>query len=148
MSEKSNLAVEYFGQKLHCSQAVLLAFAEECGLTGEQAIKAGSCLGSGMRKGEVCGALTGALVALGLIAGQCAADDLEGRARSNRLNDEMMDRFSQCCGSWLCKDLLGCDIATEAGLAHARSSNLFTTRCPVFVEQAALLVEEILEGEK
>ena len=48
-------ALAYYSQKFHCSQAVLAAFAEECGLTEEQALKLGACLGSGMRKGEVCG---------------------------------------------------------------------------------------------
>ena len=31
-------AVNYFSQKLHCSQAVLAAFADECGITEEEAI--------------------------------------------------------------------------------------------------------------
>ena len=48
-------ALEYFGRKFHCSQAVLAAYASECGLTEEQALKLGACFGSGMRKGEVCG---------------------------------------------------------------------------------------------
>ena len=46
-------ALNYFSQQLHCSQAVLAAFAEECGITEEQALKLGSCFGGGMRKGEV-----------------------------------------------------------------------------------------------
>ena len=58
--EKAN---ELFGQKFHCSQAVFAAFAEELGITEEQALKIGACFGSGMRKGEVCGACTGALMA-------------------------------------------------------------------------------------
>ena len=43
-------AVDYFSQKLHCSQSVLAAFSEECGITEEQALKLGSCFGGGMRK--------------------------------------------------------------------------------------------------
>ena len=63
-------ALNYFSLELHCSQSVLAAFAEECGITEEQALKLGSCFGGGMRKGEVCGAVTGALMALGLLYGQ------------------------------------------------------------------------------
>ena len=70
-------AVDYFSQKLHCSQSVLAAFADECGITEEQALKLGSCFGSGMRKGEVCGAVTGALMVLGLLYGQNKAGDAE-----------------------------------------------------------------------
>ena len=80
-------ALNYFSQQLHCSQAVLAAFAEECGITEEQALKLGSCFGGGMRKGEVCGAVTGALMALGLLYGQKNAGDAEGRQTSNKVND-------------------------------------------------------------
>ena len=67
MTNKRDMAIEYFSQKMHCSQAVLAAFSEECGISEEQAFKLGSCFGSGMRKGEVCGACTGALMVLGLL---------------------------------------------------------------------------------
>ena len=63
-------ALDYFGRKFHCSQSVLAAFAPECGLTEEQALKLGACFGSGMRKGEVCGACVGALMVLGALYGQ------------------------------------------------------------------------------
>ena len=46
-------AVNYFSQKLHCFQAILAAFAKECGITEEEAFKFCSCFGSGMRKREV-----------------------------------------------------------------------------------------------
>ncbi|MBQ5441600.1 MAG: C_GCAxxG_C_C family protein, partial [Firmicutes bacterium] len=41
--------------------------AKECSITEEEAFKLGSCFGSGMRKGQVCGAVTGALMVLGLL---------------------------------------------------------------------------------
>ena len=63
-------ALALFDQKYHCSQAVLAAFADECGLTEQQALKLGACFGGGMRKGEVCGACTGALMVLGALYGQ------------------------------------------------------------------------------
>ena len=47
-------ALSYFQDKFHCSQSVLAAYAEELGLTEEQALKIAYCLNSGMRKGEVC----------------------------------------------------------------------------------------------
>lgn len=43
-------ALSYFQDKFHCSQAVLAAYAEELGLTEEQALKIAYCLNSGMRK--------------------------------------------------------------------------------------------------
>ena len=42
-------ALMYFEKKFHCSQAVLAAYAEECGITEKQALKLGGCFRSGMR---------------------------------------------------------------------------------------------------
>ncbi len=50
----------------NCCQSVLVAFAQDMGLTEEQAYRLGANFGSGMRCGSVCGALTGALMVLGL----------------------------------------------------------------------------------
>ena len=63
-------ALDYFNMRFHCSQAILSAYADECGLTEDHALRLGSCFGSGMRKGEVCGACTGVLMVLGELFGQ------------------------------------------------------------------------------
>ena len=139
-------AVIYFSQKLHCSQSVLAAFADECGITEEEAFRLGCCFGSGMRKGEVCGAVTGALMVLGLLYGQKAACDIEGRQLSNKVNDLMMDRFKEKCGSYICNDLLGCDITTEEGHNYCLENKKFTEFCPKMVTAAAEIVEEIIAG--
>ena len=55
-----------------------------------------------MRRGNVCGACAGALMVLGLMYGETHAGDREGRRRTDRLNDLMMDRFSRANGSCLC----------------------------------------------
>lgn len=92
---KRDRAIEYFAAKMHCSQAVLAAFSEECGISEEQAFRLGSCFGSGMRKGEVCGACTGALMVLGLLYGQKHIGDPQEREISNRINDMMMSQFEK-----------------------------------------------------
>ena len=51
----------------NCCQSVLVSFAADLGLTEEQAFALGSNFGAGMRMGSACGALTGALMALGLM---------------------------------------------------------------------------------
>ena len=50
----------------NCCQSVLAAFAEDMGLTEEQAFNLGANFGSGMRCGSACGALTGGLMVLGM----------------------------------------------------------------------------------
>lgn len=140
-------AIEYFDKKFHCSQAVLAAFADECGLTETQALKLGACLGTGMRKGEVCGACTGALLVLGSLYGQCNQDDIKSRLLANEVNDKMMDRFAQVCGSYLCNDLLGCDISTSEGVMYAKENRLFSELCPKIVASAVDVLEQIVSEQ-
>lgn len=51
----------------NCCQSVLVTYAQEMGLTEEQAYDLGANFGAGMRCGSVCGTLTGALMALGMM---------------------------------------------------------------------------------
>ena len=101
--EKAN---KLFQQKYHCSQAVLTAFAEELGLTEKQALKLGGCFGGGMCKGEVCGACTGALMALGLKFGQCEDNDEASRYKANEITVKFLEQFRNENGSYICKELL------------------------------------------
>ena len=147
LEERKEKALRCFADHLHCSQSVLAAFSEECGITDETAFRLGSCFGSGMRRGNVCGACAGALMVLGLMYGETHAGDREGRLRTDRLNDLMMDRFSRANGSCLCNELLGCDVRTPEGVQYARDHHLFTEFCPKMVESAVGILEEILSEQ-
>ena len=148
MGNHEEKALGYFSDKYHCSQAVLAAYAEECGISEEQALKLGSCFGSGMRKGEVCGACTGALMVLGLLYGQSKKADPEERQRADKVNDLMTDRFKEANGSYICNELLGCDVWTSEGKQYALDNNLFTEFCPKMVESAIEIIDGIIEEMK
>ena len=136
-------AVQYYEGGYLCSQAVLAAYAEEYGLTEEQALKLGTCLGAGMRKGEVCGACTGALMMLGLMH-----DDPKNRKAAYENTVRFLNGFRDANGSYLCNDLLGCDVRTPEGVQYARDHHLFTEFCPKMVESAVEILEEILAARK
>lgn len=138
-------AKELFEQKYHCSQAVLAAFAEELGLTEKQALKLGGCFGGGMCKGEVCGSCTGALMALGLKYGQCEIEDLDSRLKTNDVTVKFLELFRKENGSYICKELLGCDLATPEGKEYAKEHNLFTDFCPHMIVSAVKIAEQLLE---
>lgn len=135
--DRINEAVQLFEDGYRCSQAVFAAFSPEFGISKENALKIGACFGSGMRKGEVCGACTGALMALGLKYG-------ESKAESDDACNRFLDEFSDENGSIICRDLLGCDISTEEGVKYARDNNLFGELCPKMVESAARIVERMI----
>jgi len=101
-----------------------------------------------MRKGEVCGACTGALMVLGSLYGQYDKSDTNSRLVANDVNDKMMERFATMCGSYLCNDLLKCDISTEEGVEYAIDNNLFTEFCPNMVANAVEILEQIIEEQE
>ena len=147
-TDRRDKALRHFADNLHCSQSVLAVFAEECGITEEQAFRLGSCFGSGMRRGNVCGACSGALMVLGLLYGETRKGDPEGRKRTNELNDLMMDRFSEANGTCICNELLGCDIRTPEGVQYARDHHLFTEFCPKMVSSAVEILEDIIRNRQ
>ena len=136
-------ALSYFQDKFHCSQSVLAAYAEELGLTEEQALKIAYCLNSGMKKGEVCGACTGALLVLGMKYGQCKKEDLESRALANEKTVTFLEKFKEAHGTYICNDLMGCDISTAEGVKFAMEHNCFTEICPQMVASAVKILEEM-----
>ncbi len=100
-----------------------------------------------MRTGDTCGAVTGAIMVIGLRYGSGECVTAAGRAGVNGKVLEFTRRFREKHGSLYCRDLLGCDTGTPEGIAKARERNLFRTICPVFVEDAAAILEEIEKEE-
>ena len=138
-------AVQLFEEGYMCSQAVLAVFCEEFGLSREQAFKISISFGSGMRKGEVCGACTGALMALGLKYGQSEVGDVDSKLKSDDVCVRFLEEFESVNGSYICNELLGCDIRTKEGVEYAVENNLFTEFCPKMVESATLIAEKLIK---
>ena len=130
MNETVEKAVEYFSNKHFCSQAILCAFCEKYGLDKETAFKISSGLNSGLRNAEVCGAVSGAVLVIGLKYGA-------SKGICNAKTEEFMNHFRDKHKSVVCRDLLGCDISTPDGRNMAIKDNLFRTRCPDLVRSAA-----------
>ena len=137
-------AMKIFWDKFNCSQAVLGAFAEELGMSEEQAMKVALCFSAGARKGEVCGAVSGAIMVLGLKYGQIGDDEAESKAIAYEKTTEFMERFKSENGSYICKDILGCDISTDEGRAYAMENNSFKDICPRMVKSAVYILESMI----
>ena len=54
--------------------------------------------------------------------------------------------FKKENGSYICKELLGCDLSTKDGIDFALEKNLFTEFCPKMVESATKIAENILNS--
>ncbi|MBM3190385.1 MAG: C_GCAxxG_C_C family protein [Chloroflexi bacterium] len=138
-------AVSCFAQGGNCAQAVLCAYAPHFGLAPEMAMRLAAPFGGGMaRLGETCGAVTGALMVIGLQLGNATAEDQESKERTYQLVREFVQRFAARHGSVKCRELLGCDLSTPEGLQQAREQGLSTKLCRGFVRDSAQIVAELL----
>ena len=106
--DHSKKAVELFKSGYNCSQAVLGAYAEEIGLDLETALKISSSFGGGMgRMREVCGALTGAFMVIGMLKGDYDSKDNKAKRDLYASIQELADDFKEDNGSIICRELLG-----------------------------------------
>ncbi len=141
-------AVAYFAEGFLCSQALLLAYAPRFGIEPRTAARIAAPFGAGMgRMGWTCGAVTGALMVIGLRYGHDAAEDVETKERMYEIERRFLSLFKERNGSFGCTELIGRDLSTEEGLESARAEGLFEKVCPKYVEDAAEILEDILRGD-
>ncbi len=135
-------ARRYFQNGCNCSQAVLAAYAESLGLSEETAIKLATGFGVGLSHGATCGAVSGAIMVLGLRHGGGGPQGLEAKRLTYALAQEFMDAFTERFGSPVCGKILGCDPSTAEGVQEARDKGLFEKVCLEAVGYAAEALQE------
>ena len=146
MKNRSETAAEMVAGGWNCAQSVLGVFCSDLGLDRETAMKLASGFGAGMgKRQEVCGAVSGAVMAVGMKHGQAREDDKAAKEAAYRLSRELMDRFQAEFGSCLCRELLpGLDLATEAGHERYKAEGWSEKICRPCVRFAVGILEEIL----
>ncbi len=143
MTTRPETAVSIFLKNYNCSQSVLAAYAAEFGLDEKTALRMASPFGGGLaHKGDVCGAVTGGLMALGLARG---TDTPASKEEIYRLSQEFMSRFEARHGSIFCRALIDCDMSTPAGHQAAVARGVFRSICPDLVGDAVEIVQELLK---
>lgn len=142
---KGDAAVAKFSEGYNCAQAVLYSFAEDLGLDRDVSLQAANAFGGGMgRKQEVCGAVTGALMALGMRYGRRDGEGKEKQEVVYSKTRELMDAFAAARGSVLCRDLLrGCNLLTPEGQAEFKAKNLIE-ECRLCVRASCGILERLL----
>jgi len=128
-----------------CAPAVLSTYSEQLGLEKTLALKIACGFGGGIgRMGRTCGAVSGAVMVIGLKHGQVNLADEESRQRTYTLVKEFVDRFTELHGSIECKDLIGYDLSNSGELRLALESGVFQNKCPGFVYDSARILEDIV----
>ena len=139
---------EEFIKGYDCSQVVLRHFANKLGITADEANRVAACFGGGMMLGSVCGAYTGALMAIGLKYGHSDPDGLlQQKDIMMAKTAQFKEKFVEKSGTVECKELIGYDVSTPEGLKGALDSGKLLEYCPGLVDQVIGMAQEVLDGE-
>lgn len=146
MSDKVKDAVEmYRNTEFNCAQSVFAEFAPQFGMDRDTAMKVACGLGSGMgRSGNICGAISGGMLVLGLKYGMTDPDSPEDKKLTYQKVCELLDKVIAKQKFTNCTDLMGVDIGTEEGLQEAKDKDLSNKVCSKIVGDVARILEELL----
>ena len=143
--EKEKIA-ELFMKGIDCSQVVVAAFAEELGISQEEAYKMAAGFGGGMGIGETCGPVVGAMIVLGLKFGHCDTEHMEQKDIMNAKRAEFLAKFKGKYGACSCKGLLKHDIADPEGMQKILDEGLLFDFCPEVVKDTIDILNEVCNG--
>ncbi len=143
---KSEQAISKFMGGYNCAQSVFYAFCEDLGVDQDTSLKMACGFGAGMgRKGEVCGAVTGGIMALGVKYGRGEKEDRAVTDAAYVKVRELMDQFASRNGTCICRQLLnGCDLTTEDGQKYFKENDLLNKSCKPCVQSAVEILETMM----
>ena len=140
----SKKAESYFSTRLNCAQSVLAPFGPDFGIEEKTCFRIAEAFGGGIaHSGQMCGAIIGALMVLGLKHGRAEIDDLKKRDKTNELARLFIQKFSRLHKSTNCIELINYDISTPVKLEKAREEKVFQN-CGNFVKDAVQILEDLI----
>jgi C_GCAxxG_C_C family probable redox protein len=143
MSEQvSQRSLELIKSDYFCAESVLLAIAESRGIQSDliPRIATGFCSGIS-RTGSMCGAVSGAIMAVNLVAGRSSPP--ESLEPSYTLTQKLISQFEKQFGSVNCRPLIDCDLPTEEGQRYFFENNLME-RCYQYAEEATRMAISLM----
>ena len=143
--EKIIEAKGLFEKGYNCCQSIFSTFATEKGMDKNTCLKIGSDFAAGLGfYGKTCGAVVGAHMVIGLYHGHDDPTDEEKKEHIKELTQKYREKFEGKHGSTICNELLDGDVTSKEGINKIRENNYFKTKCPVFVEDSARILSELL----
>jgi C_GCAxxG_C_C family probable redox protein len=141
--KNSSYAKDLFDSGFNCAQAVFVSYARDYFKFEDDAYKLASPFGAGISyRGGMCGAVSGALMVIGLHYGYSEVSSLNDKELNYKISKEFMTIFSERNGSLACNKLLNCRIDTPEGLKLAREEDAFQA-CSTFVENACEILDSL-----
>lgn len=145
--KKSEKAILYFNNSFNCAQSVFTSFGPELGLSEDECMKISTAFGAGMGKQQhVCGAVSGALMVLGLKFGKALNDSETKKENTYNKAREFLQNFESRNGSIQCKQLLqGLDMNNDKDLKKINKLGLFENKCESYIKIAVEILNELIE---
>jgi C_GCAxxG_C_C family probable redox protein len=142
---KQQKEIEYHRNKFNCSQAVFAVMGTNFGLSEDDCLKVACAFGGGMgRLQYTCGAVAGALMALGLKYGMALNDPEEKKLLTYAKTKEFFNEFEKLHGSTNCMELLnGLNMNDPDDFKKIKDQNLFEIRCEKYIVDAINIVEKL-----
>lgn len=149
MSAHGDEAYRLFCSGYNCAQSVAGAFADELGLPLETVARMVSGFGGGFgRLREVCGCVSGMTFVYSALRGYGVPGDLQEKTAVYAGVQALAERFRQCHGSIVCKELLGLEKPEGTPRPEARTPEYYHKRpCPELARSAAEILEQALNEE-
>jgi len=150
LSAHSDLAKELFIKGYNCSQSVFAAFCDETGLDMDTALKISSSFGGGMgRLREVCGAVSGMFMVVGMKYGYTDPFDKKAKTEHYKLIQDLAKQFEKENGSIICRELLGLSVKADIPVPEDRTESYYKKRpCAELVENAARILDEYISSKE
>lgn len=124
---------------------MLLAVCRAIGSDWDCIPRVASGLGGGVgRQGEVCGALTGGVLVVGLVHGRDRAEEQEAKEVVHAKAGQFVRGFAEVNGALRCRDITGLDVTGEEGMREYYARNLQEERCSAVVGNAVHLLLGLL----
>lgn len=138
-------AAAYHHKGFNCCQSVLAAYTDLTGLSEQASFDLGGGFGAGAQTGELCGAITGAILTLGMLTPVDAEDPVGSKRRTGKLAKEFQKRFQEKFGDLRCHPLLKREIQATEETPAAQELDL-TNRCDILIVSAVEIIEK-MRGE-
>ncbi len=144
--KKEEIAVKQFKSGYNCAQSMIYSFAEELGIDKSIALKLASGFGGGLGlTGNVCGAVTGGVLILGLMFGRGENEDKLKQQKTYQYVRDFIEKFKVKYGTIECKNLIdNINLLTEEGNKRFRESKMID-KCCEYVENANKIIQEIIK---
>ena len=141
---RCKLANEYHRRGFNCCQSVVAAFGDLTGLSEQECMNFTAGFGGGAATGELCGAISGAVMTLGLLTPVDMSDPVGSKKRTMALSRDFQERFAQRFGAVRCEELLKIKTTPNADDTPAALALGVTGHCPIMIVTAVEIVEEML----